>query len=706
MEEIRKIIRYKLLQFFTCDLAKFSVYYSMIRNDNYNKEKALTKGVTQTNSLDVKTKGDIMSNATTTAPPPSTNLEITVESVLYSNKIQEAVDKLNTPENIKAVNSGERGSVTEFVTIPLGYIGYVTREEGLAGVECKLNTILNSFYNREPFLNDLPTFVSKTAYLIRWFNEVASFGRLPISLISNPKDSQESGIQMENCLLAKDRGHFMTVFKMMVTEGRKLDEAFWKKVRTKLLKETNKGNSTPASLVKFQETGLMGTISDLNSKGQVEYSLKDLIPSSWYDKIYTEAQILEIRLETIETHKTEIQKENNGENDWTPHNFGLTELTDELISNADWGYNQSEVDKLCSDSPTMRGENTFLASRKSAKFSGSHTEPLMLSKCYENSPFDYKTYEKLAGEKNRSQTYVKGIADTMVTTDDMKVLLSRIESVATVEDDNGYNSWLKVKDAIDDHYDEWAENMDSTTSKFSALRPTSMDTSLIYYKGLEMTLDELNYKRKRKGTLELVTKDFCDYFVDLIENNTSVYETWVVGKSGKGGAEASWKGKFNKIIKRLFDRFIKEQLSSQGKAISPVKLKEMKVRDLRRGASNVSLPLKFKMYDNPRDEDKPNENKFKWEIIDVDLTNVGKSLALCHYESEANGGNHTIENTFIGPGGDNNRMGEEDCPKNYMSTDGDFLKRFFKDVPEPGISDDNAASWMNTVVFSKLSEIV
>ena len=288
----------------------------------------------------------------------------------------------------------------------------------------------------------------------------------------------------------------------------------------------------------------------------------------------------------------------------------------------------------------------------------------------------------------------------------MKVLLSRIESVANVEDDNGYNSWLKVKDAIDSHYDEWKENMDSTTSKFSALRPNAMDTGLIYYKGLENALQELNYKRKRKGTLELVTKDFCDFFVDLIENNTSVYERWVVGKNGKGGAEASWKGKFNKIIKRLFDRFIKEQLSIQSKSMSPTKLKEMKVRDMRRAASNVGLPFKFQMYDNPRDVDKPNENKFKWEIIDVDLTNVGKVLALCHYKSEANGGLHTTENTFIGPGGDNNRMGEEDCPKDYMSTNGNFIKRFLNDVTEPGISDENAEAYLNTIKFSKLSEII
>ena len=105
-------------------------------------------------------------------------------------------------------------------------------------------------------------------------------------------------------------------------------------------------------------------------------------------------QNIEIRLETKETHKTEIQKENNGENDWTPHNFAQTELVDELIVR-NWGYDQTIVDKMCSDSPLMRGEFTFLGSRKTVKFSGSTSEPLMLYASYIDAPFDYKTYEKL-----------------------------------------------------------------------------------------------------------------------------------------------------------------------------------------------------------------------------------------------------------------------------------------------------------------------
>jgi len=229
---------------------------------------------------------------------------------------------------------------------------------------------------------------------------------------------------MENCLLAKDRGHFMTVLKMMVTNNEKFDDTFWKKVKGNLLKETSLGFSTGVSLKSFQENGLMETLSDLKESGQDEFSLKDLVPSYYYNKIYNKKQNIEIRLETKETHKTEIQKENNGENDWTPHNFAQTELVDELIVR-DWGYDQTVVDKMCSDSPLMRGEFTFLGSRKTVKFSGSTSEPLMLYASYIDAPFDYKTYEKLAGAKKDNSVYVSGISENDITTEQMKGYLKR-----------------------------------------------------------------------------------------------------------------------------------------------------------------------------------------------------------------------------------------------------------------------------------------
>ena len=345
--------------------------------ENLKRKQKLTPvvGVTQTNSLDVKTKGDIMSNATTTAPPPLTHLEEMNE--MYSTSIRTAVDGLDTDENRNKVQTW--GSVSRKINIPLGFLNYMTRTEGLSDdFECEPYFILNSPYNREPFLDDEKTFVSKTVYLIRYLYRVADFGFLPVSIISNSLSKPESGIRLNDCLQGKDRGHFMTVFKMMITEGLRKDESFWKKVVSKLISETNIGNETPPYLLDLQEGGLMETLYGMKENGEIDYSLEDLVPSDVFNNIYEVEECVSIRLESVQTHRTEIQKYNNGENKWRPHNFGLTNLTDQLIHRRGWGYNQSEVDLVCSKSKLMSGENQLLHSRNSVEFSGYLTEPLML----------------------------------------------------------------------------------------------------------------------------------------------------------------------------------------------------------------------------------------------------------------------------------------------------------------------------------------
>jgi serine protease inhibitor ecotin len=635
----------------------------------------------------------------------------------YKNLIQEAVDKLNTPENKKLVNGGitidgvfiQEDSVEVSVQIPLGCLTYMTREEGInGGFDSTPDTIINSYYNREPFLSDIPTMVSKTSYLIRWMYGSAGFGRLPVSLISDPVDSASEGIIMENCLLAKDRGHFMTVLKMMVTNNTKFDDTFWKKVKGNLLKETSLGFSTGVSLKTFQENGLMETLSDLKESGQDEFSLKDLVPSYYYDKFYTKKQNIEIRLETKETHKTEIQKENNGENDWTPHNFAQTELVDELIVR-NWGYDQTVVDKICSDSSLMRGEFTFLGSRKTVKFSGSTSEPLMLHASYIDAPFDYKTYEKLAGAKKNRSVYVNGISENDITTEEMKGYLKRLELIAGVTDENGFNVWLNMKDAQDTHYEAWTKEIGKTSNIFNALRPGGMDTALILAKGIEYSIKELGYTRGANGTLEVITKKFTDFVIDMIENDTPLYEKMIIGKlKGNklvGGAENSWKGKFTKVINVLFKRFIKEEKSKRGKRVSQQKLKEGKLKDARYAASRYNLGPQNEIWDHPRNKEKVVDGVVKpvWEKRTIDLV-TGDGIALCHEKSENAGGHYTEENTFLGFIGDNKRCQDENQSNNYMAIDGDFHKTFLSGVTQPDMSNpEDIQVWMNTINFLKMS---
>ena len=593
----------------------------------------------------------------------------------YKNKLKEGLEYLNNSGFINSVNKGIIGSYVKKVDIPLGYISYHTRSEGLKkGFKCLPYEILNSIYNREPFLNDDKTFVSKTSYLIRYMYGVADFGILPVSLVSNGITKSNSGIVMNDCLLGKDRGHFMTVFKYMVTEGVEKDEDFWKKVVNKLKSETSDGNETPLSLVNFQNSELMDKLYELKESGVDKYSLESLISSEIFNRVFEVEETVSIRLETISTHKTEIRKINNGENTWKSHNHGLTELTDCLISRPEWGYNQNKVDEICSESSVMRGENVLLRGRKDSSFSGYLTEPLMLFVSSLEMEWTQNLYKFLGGIGKDYDSYVEYIGDKKVTTKTMTTWLNRIERVSGLEGNDGYNIWVRLDDVITSHYDTWKKQNGKENNNFNKLRPTSMDTGLFYIRGIHHFMKDMGYSRGREGTYDTLCVKFVEYMIDLIENNTHKYETWMDKTS------ASWQSRFKVVFNKVFDDFVQRVKSGQGKIESEKVLKKRKLLELR---MTKKLPYQFEMYDRKRTGE--------WEIVKVNLE-TGDGLQLCHYVSETNGGQRTDENTFIGPGLDNNVVGGDNCPKDYLmvemsqkgkSKSGQFFETFTSDVDYP-----------------------
>ncbi len=114
--------------------------------------------------------------------------------------LKNMIDELWTEENLDLVNSGKIGNVKDEIRLTLAEIPYFTRNECLNGTIAPNGSIINSFYNREPFLEHTITKVSKIAYLIRCLYGISDFNFLPVSLISNPKDNSNMGVQMKNVL--------------------------------------------------------------------------------------------------------------------------------------------------------------------------------------------------------------------------------------------------------------------------------------------------------------------------------------------------------------------------------------------------------------------------------------------------------------------------------------------------------------------------
>ena len=605
--------------------------------------------------------------------------------------LKNMIDELWTEENLDLVNSGKIGNIKDEIRLPLAEIPYYTRNECLNGTIAPNGSIINSFYNREPFLEHTITKVSKIAYLIRCLYGISDFNFLPVSLISNPKDNSNMGVQMKNVLLGKDRGHFLTVFKEVVTEEAKFDKEFWKSVKSKLQQLTNKGYATIDSLTNFQTHGMDEIISKL-SEVKSTFSLKDILDDFYYNRIYTQKETIQIRLETIDTHRSEIESINNGENDWKTHNYALTRLTDRLVDNLYLDYNQLKIDEMCAKSEVLMGEHPFLKGRRNSNFSGFETEPLMILAATINDSFDRHLYEKLSGISDipkRAKSYIECIVtskkENRYTTEKFKNLLKELEIVANITADDGVtNLWGSWNDNILNAYDVWKTTYidKKTTNKFDTFRVSSMDMALIMYRAIKYIMKEC---KVRESGLSATTKQFIEWFIDETKNNS--YEFVKAVET----AENSWKGKFEKVIGPYTERFIKYKIESAGEVKSEHVLKKEKLRALRTKAVDIGLPTKFTMYDR---------NNQGWFVTDIDLNN-GNGLNLCHYTSATKAGMYTSENTDMGPARDNiDVVKEKIIPTDYFSPDGKFIKDFKKEVNQP-TDIDLLEPWMNTVKFSK-----
>jgi len=616
------------------------------------------------------------------------------ERIEYCEMLFACVEKLNTHENINLVNSGKRASVKTTIEMPLGFLEYMTRTEG---IESNFTTnrwiAVNSPYNREPFLEDENTFVNKTSYLIRWLYGEGAFNGLPLSLISNPHDNILSGIKMSDCLLGKDRGHFLTVFKFLVTNSQKFEKSFWNKVIKKLNQE-NAESELCKDLQSFVLTGWKDNLKKAENSSD-EFTLKDFLPEDVYNQIYTKLETIEIRLETVKTHKNEIIKINNDENRWSNHNRELVPFIDQLIFRNEWGYNQMEVDKLCSESQVLLGKEILLSSRKKSKYSGFQAEPLMLLVSSLNKPFTVVTgfniYEFLA--KPEKNCYVDNLANLNVDNVTMKKWLGRINSSAKYLDtEKGTNIWVKLHDSISNQITQWeAVNKGKSNSNFEKMKASSLDTGLLYLRIAHHINETLGDGRDNNGAFELTLVEFLNYIINMIEKDTIRYESMLDKK-------AHWGTRMNNFFIPVIKEFIQHKKDNTGKKTGRAKLvdtKKIEARKLLTTKLGTEFPILDRIRKNPDGCDKI----FQWEIRDFNTT-TGEGGQLCHYVSSNNNGILSEENTFWGPAGDNVMMGDNDCEKIHLTVDGEFYKAFIKDNPTPPTDELEMEAWLNNKKYA------
>lgn len=610
-------------------------------------------------------------------------------------KIKTIIELLKTDENLNLVLNGIVGSITEKLEIPIGHIPYFPRQMGIEmGTMAPKYWVINSIFNREPFLTDENTLVKKTAYLIRYMYSIDDFNEFPLSLIANPSDDPNAGFQMLDVLLAKDRGHFITVLYDLVHNNTPLDKSFWTKVKNRLSELTNRGKSTPASLKNFQEVILEDKISKSTSN---ELTLKDIVPSEYFNKIYTHKETLKVRLETIDTHKSEISGINDEENKWTPHNYGLSDLTADFIKDRYYDFNITLVEKECFKSDTLLGKKHFLSSRHKANFSGFETEPVFLILANKDKTIEDKDiYSSLAGsdKDNRGTDYSNAILHQLKT-QDAKEIVTKLNTISNLSYLDTTNSlWLTFNDALSQSEDSWKEmrkkrDQGIQNGHFQKLKSGPMDTALFYYFTGDYLVSKLGH-RTGVTTPSVALKQFIEWWIEEINTNQNKF--WkLIDKVSK-----SWSGRYE-LWMDYIKAYIKYKEVEDGKTISVSSLRKSKLLELRQVYSEKQWPHIGQMYDR---------NSNGWIIVDYDLTN-GKGFNVCHYTPDTLGGRYTHENTDMGPELDNKQIVKDNrIPSDYFGTNGDFYKKFKEEVEKPEFDSEEATVYLNTLNLAKAYDII
>jgi hypothetical protein len=608
-------------------------------------------------------------------------IELETKREFYQNQVKNAVDELNQPNFHKLVESGAEGSITKRINIPLGYLTYWPKNTVESGdIIFQYWHIQNSPYNRDPFLTDEATLVSKLAYIIRYLYGVAGFNLLPASIISNPINKPDASIMMSNCILSKDRGHFMTVWHEYVTLNKKVEKGFWKKVINRLTTESKKYASTLA-LKELIETNMLERIDSLTKKGVKSFSLQDLIPSNYYNKIYTKEETIEISLETLETHRSEIIKINNDDNKWRPHNYGIIDLSQRLIYNPSWGYNPYLVDSMCSESELCNGNYTMLKAVRGNDYSGFQTEVLLVKACSDikyDSKSDFSThllYKEYAGcnASDRGNLYDL-IFTNKITTDSLKSTLENMETIASNK------IWETVQTTLETAKTEYEKRKYIHSNSIDKLSPKSIDTGLLYIRMVEDVMTTL----KARGSVFSI-KEYTELVGNYIIETIKDYDTFF---HNVNTTTKSWKGRYDNFFNTWFTDIVKIETDTLGSAGSESSIKKLHLISLRTKASEAGLPMEFEMYDR--------RSQNAWEKVMINL-NTGDGLHLCHIKASKN---MSIENTFMGPALDNGYQSNKNLTKDYLN------KTFFKEFEESiDLNRDNKDAWINTERFCKINVI-
>ena len=359
----------------------------------------------------------------------------------------------------------------------------------------ELHTIQNSFLNRPLNIHNPRVLLDKIRYAIMIIAGVADIDTIPVSYIHTLEQYNVSPR-----LYMKDRGHIMHVLSNLAAIKLSADE--WQHIVDLL------GDCRGASRLEYVRDNINTTISTMTDTDA--FSVKDMIGAEMNERLLDLDIRLRVSIESLENHVQEMDKINNSNNGWTPHNYGMLELRslDSLITP------MIDVDKIYNavvKSNVLQSKEQFLRAREEwCQKNAGHEDEIVYYYAGAWSMYDidedFKTrwaaYEKVHEIPLRKKLYTT-LYDNSENTESLLDTVNFIERVGRCPD------WRRLAARIT----VIAGKQDKGTTNLKALTPAQQRSAMKYLDIIKV----LAKKGKYGSNIPALVKLVVDKAISMID---------------------------------------------------------------------------------------------------------------------------------------------------------------------------------------------
>jgi hypothetical protein len=574
---------------------------------------------------------------------------------------KKAVNEFLTPERIKRCNDTGNAE-SDLYNVRFGQLEI--RDRNWKGV-VERHFLQNSPLNRPLNLDNPIVIIDKIRYAIEIIAEQASIEQIPVSYILT---YDMYGVPQR--LYMKDRGHIIHVLNMLAAIY--LNKKVWLSVVAVL------GNCRGSSRLMGIRDNILSTTETMDDTTKI--SVKDMLGTEMYNNLLNLVVNIRVSAESLTNHVEEMEKINNGNNGWTPHNYGMLRLKS-LDSIIDPSINMDDIYIATVKSSVMQSEEAFLKGRLGwlQKNAGHEDEILyyfagawaVWNKDDDDFISRWNAYEKVNDKDLREELYAK-LFDDNVNTKEMKEYLEFIDRVGMVSD------WRRLHAQITRVANQQSAG---TTTNLTALTPQQPRSAMKYLDIIKVLVKKTKWGSNIPELVRLLVDEallmlHVDKDADALDN--SLITTL---RDEATSAITRHKHYFTPLYKNVLKK-IKDNKKNRGARSA----KTDKLSTLSGVLADVGMEEVFSVMDRT--------SETEYRITTVNLK-TGSGLQLGHINP---GAEFTDENTFLQFEKDNNFNQNRKIQKDYWKQ----YKKWATTAWKGSTDEDDTEAYENTIQFCNI----